>query len=145
MKSGRETLRSLHRGPLRLRVALEMARPAFDAALARICAAFPNSHAVFDATDDTLVLANPAFINEFGTLPLSRSSFERRFEPVGYSNAPGRLPLPEQREEGQLAHEINQPLARIVNCLTAARALLAQLEKTGAPTRSPSRRCGAAP
>jgi hypothetical protein len=161
-----------------------MGRPAFDAALARICAAFPTSYAIFDATDDTLVLANPAFTGEFGTLPPSRSSFEQRFEPVGCMEgqnvevfcrqtgrwygfywtqlqAPDGMPLTllsvhnltdrvdnmrqhralqEQLLSSSramsvgemattLAHEINQPLASIVNCLTAARALL---ERRGA-------------
>ena len=193
MKSGRETLRSLHRESPHLRAALDTARPAFDAALARICAAFPTAHAVFDAADDTLILANSAFTHEFGTLPPSRSSFEQRFEPVSYSNPQAeRSALPDHslearqievfcRQTGRwyafhwthlqapdgatlallsvhnltervdnmrqhralqeqllsssrvmsvgemattLAHEINQPLASIVNCLTAARTLL---------------------
>ena len=184
MKSGRETLRSLHRESTHLRAPLDTARPAFDAALARICAAFPTAHAVFDASDDTLILANPAFAHEFGTLPLSRSSFEQRFEPVGYPNLQAERPAGIEvfcRETGRwyafhwtdlqapdgvtltllsahnltervdnmrrhralqeqllsssrvmsvgemattLAHEINQPLAGIVNCLTAARTLL---------------------
>jgi signal transduction histidine kinase len=199
VKSGRETLRSLNRDSLHSTAALETGRPAFDAALAHICAAFPTSHAIFDSTDDTLVLANAAFAAEFGTLPLSRSSFEQRFEPVGCPNAtadkngapeshPGEghrvevfcrqtgrwygfywvhLQAPDGRpltflsvhnltervdnmrqhralqeqllsssramSVGEmattLAHEINQPLASIVNCLTAARALL---ERRGA-------------
>ncbi len=197
MKSGRETVRSLQRDPPpRRKDALESARPAFDAALAQVCAAFPTAQAVFDCSDDTLVLANPAFGTEFGTLPLLRSSFVERFEPVGYATAPAQGPLPDHpADEGQgievfcretgrwyafywrhlqapdgvalillsvhnltervdnmrryralqeqllsssrvmsvgemattLAHEINQPLASIVNCLTAARALLERL------------------
>jgi signal transduction histidine kinase len=194
VKSGRETLHTVHREPPRLGASLETARLAFDAALARICAAFPTAHAVFDAADDTLIVASPAFAAEFGALPPSRSSFEQRFEPVGYNNVQsGRAPQEDhpagegQRVEvfcrrtgrwyafhwanlqapdgaplallsvhnvtervdnmGQhralqeqllsssrvmsvgemattLAHEINQPLASIVNCLTAARTLL---------------------
>jgi signal transduction histidine kinase len=201
VKSGRETLRSLNRDSLHSNAALATGRPAFDAALAHICAAFPTSHAIFDSTDDTLVLANSAFTAEFGTLPLSRSSFEQRFEPVGCPNAAAdKKGAPESHPgEGQrvevfcrqtgrwygfywahlqapdgrpltflcvhnltervdnmrqhralqeqllsssramsvgemattLAHEINQPLASIVNCLTAARALL---ERRGAHT-----------
>jgi signal transduction histidine kinase len=175
VKSGREITRSLRRDVHRLG-----ARPAFDAALAQICAAFPGAQAVFDVSDDTLVVANTAFVTEFGALPLSRSSFEQRFEPVHSTDA-GRSAEMFCRQTGRwygfhwssleapdgtplmmlsvqnltervdslrqhralqeqllsssrvmsvgemattLAHEINQPLASIVNCLTAARTLL---------------------
>lgn len=193
MKSGREITRSLQREAHRLGASLEPGRPAFDAALAQICAAFPSAQAVFDVSDDTLVVANTAFVTEFGALPLSRSSFEQRFEPVAREpvssvhpmdtgrrsemfcrqtgrwyafhwsslEAPDGAPLvmlsvqnltervdsmrqhrvlQEQLLSSSrvmsvgemattLAHEINQPLASIVNCLTAARTLL---ERRGA-------------
>jgi C4-dicarboxylate-specific signal transduction histidine kinase len=199
VKSGRDTLHVVRREPTPVDASIGTARPAFDAALARICAAFPTSHAVFDAADDSLLVANPVFAAEFGSLPSSRSSFEQRFDPVGYANvqaeresqqhqhagaghrvevfcrhtgrwyafhwtylqAPDGAPLTllsvhnlTERVDnmGQhralqeqllsssrvmsvgemattLAHEINQPLASIVNCLTAARTLL---ERRGA-------------
>ena len=193
MKSGREITRSLQREAHHLGANLEATRPAFDAALAQICAAFPRSQAVFDVSDDTLVVANTAFVAEFGASALSRSSFEQRFEPVDSASVQGeRLPPLQDHPSGRrvevfcrqtgrwyefhwssleapdgatlvllsvqnltervdsirqhrvlqeqllsssrvmsvgemattLAHEINQPLASIVNCLTAARTLL---------------------
>jgi signal transduction histidine kinase len=186
VKSGRETLHVVPRELLSLGAPLETARLAFDAALAQLCAAFPFPHAVFAAADDTLVAANPAFAAEFGAPPRSRSSFEQRFEPVGFTSDEGRrvevfcrhtgrwyafhwtyLQAPDSApltllsvhnltervdNMGQhralqeqllsssrvmsvgemattLAHEINQPLASIVNCLSVAKTLL---ERRGA-------------
>jgi signal transduction histidine kinase len=167
----------------------------FEAALSRVCAALPAPCAVFDAVDDAPILANPAFLTEFGALPGSLAAFEQGFEPVGlptsdtahalladdareawrvevfcprsgrwYSFHWSRLQTPEgsallllnahnlteridavrQHRALQeqllsssrtmsvgemattLAHEINQPLSAVVNCLTAARTLLGQ-------------------
>ena len=174
-------------------------RALFESALAQVCAAAPGPLAVFDLTDDVLMLANPAFITEFGCTPTSRTAFERGFEPVstGIDNpSPGcdgedvqrvelfcprtgrwylfhwsRLAAPDgaqllmlnaqnltermdtMRQQRALqeqllsssrvmsvgemattlAHEINQPLATIVNCLTTARTLLGQ--RTSNPQR----------
>jgi hypothetical protein len=173
---------------------LGASRATFDVALSQFCSAAPTPCAIFDPDDDTLILANSAFVSEFGALPESRSAFERDFEPVGvvvldddaalagsfngaqcvevfcprrsrwYSFHWSRLQAPEnsslvmlsvqnltERMEtvrqhralqeqllssarvmsvGEmattLAHEINQPLAAIVNCLTVARTLLSQ-------------------
>jgi C4-dicarboxylate-specific signal transduction histidine kinase len=166
----------------------ESVRSAFDAALVQVLGAIAIPHAVFDTVEQTLILANPAFLAEFGTAPASRSSFEERFEPVQTASidAPSRSLDGERREvfcrhtgrwyvfrwvriatpDGTrlvllsaqnltervndirqqralqeqllsssrlmsvgemattLAHEINQPLATIVNCLTAAQTLL---------------------
>lgn len=167
-------------------------RALFESALAQICAAAPGPQAIFDLTHDVLMLANPAFLAEFGSIPASRTVFERGFEPV--SSATEAAPSGCEGEEPQrmelfcprtgrwylfhwsrlqtpdgtpllmlnaqnltermdtmrqqralqeqllsssrvmsvgemattLAHEINQPLATIVNCLTTARTLLAQ-------------------
>lgn len=175
----------------------ESGRPAFDAALAQVLGAIAVPHAVFAAVEQTLILANPAFLAEFGTAPASRASFEERFEPVQAASTDtlraenGRTLDCERREvfcrhtgrwyvfrwahlvtpQGTklvllsvqnltervndirqhralqeqllsssrlmsvgemattLAHEINQPLATIVNCLTAAQTLL---ERRGA-------------
>ncbi len=167
-------------------------RALFESALAQVCAAAPGPQAIFDLTDDVLMLANPAFVAEFGCVPASRAAFERGFEPVSSAidaSPPGcdgeephrielfcprtgrcylfhwsRLQTPEgapllmlnaqnltermdtMRQQRALqeqllsssrvmsvgemattlAHEINQPLATIVNCLTTARTLLAQ-------------------
>jgi C4-dicarboxylate-specific signal transduction histidine kinase len=167
-------------------------RALFESALAQVCAAAPGPLAIFDLSDDVLVLANPAFVAEFGCTPASRAAFERGFEPVssGTDNPPpgcggeatqrvelfcprtgrwylfhwSRLQAPDgtlllmlnaqnltermdtMRQQRALqeqllsssrvmsvgemattlAHEINQPLATIVNCLTTARTLLAQ-------------------
>ncbi len=153
-------------------------RALFEAALAQVCAATPGPQAIFDLADDVLMLANPAFVAEFGGVPTSRAAFERDFEPVtGASDelfCPrtgrwylfhwSRLQVPDGNElvmlnaqnltermdtmrqqralqeqllsssrvmsvgemATTLAHEINQPLATIVNCLTTARTLLAQ-------------------
>ncbi len=160
-------------------------------ALRKVCDSIAAPCAVFDAMSDTLVLANSAFRQEFGSLPTSRTAFEQLFEPVGASVAvspPEDIPetrpvevfcprssrwysfqwsvlrnhqdnpltllnaqnltervetLRQQRALQEqllsssramsvgemtttLAHEINQPLATIVNCLAAARALLEQ-------------------
>ena len=40
-------------------------RALFESALAQVCAAAPGPLAIFDLTDDVLVLANPAFVAEF--------------------------------------------------------------------------------
>jgi C4-dicarboxylate-specific signal transduction histidine kinase len=165
-------------------------RALFDSALAQVCAAAPGPQAIFDLTDDVLMLANAAFIAEFGGTPASRAAFERGFEPVGTDspqqaydaddaqrvelfcprnsrwylfhwsplqapdgnrllmlnaqNLTERMDTMRQQRALQeqllsssrvmsvgemattLAHEINQPLATIVNCLTTARTLLAQ-------------------
>jgi C4-dicarboxylate-specific signal transduction histidine kinase len=157
----------------------------FEQALQRVCAALPLPCAVFDTGDDALILANPAFLAEFGAPPpVSRTMFEQGFEPVSvlggqeahsvevfcprsgrsYSFQWTQLRHPRGCELAvlstqdltermdavrrhralqeqllsssramsvgematTLAHEINQPLATIVNCLTAARTLLAQ-------------------
>ena len=168
------------------------ARAHFESALAQLCAAAPGPQAIFDSSDDTLVLANPAFAAEFGYIPASRAAFERSFEPVATTaeSAPQELESEEtyrievfcprtsrwylfywsrlRTPDGSLlrmlnaqnltermdtvrqqralqeqllsssrvmsvgemattlAHEINQPLATVVNCLTAARTLFAQ-------------------
>jgi signal transduction histidine kinase len=184
-----------------LGVPMEQTYASFDQALRRVCAALPLPCAVFDSEDDTLILANPAFLAEFGAPPpVSRTLFEQGFEPAGVLGAPSALTpadsgspqsnaaeahsvevfcprsgrsysfhwtqlqhpggselavlntqdltermdavrrhraLQEQLLSSSrtmsvgemattLAHEINQPLAAIVNCLTAARTLLAQ-------------------
>ena len=57
-------------------------RALFESALAQVCAAAPGPLAIFDLTDDVLVLANPAFVAEFGCTPASRAAFERGFEAV---------------------------------------------------------------
>ena len=167
-------------------------RALFESALAQVCAASPGPQAIFDPADDVLMLANPAFVAEFGCTPPSRAAFERSFEPVATTTdgtppaydaeetqrvelfcprtsrwylfhwsrlrAPDGTPLlmlnaqnltermdtmRQQRALQEqllsssrvmsvgemattLAHEINQPLATIVNCLTTARTLLAQ-------------------
>ena len=170
-------------------------RQLFEVALQQVCEALPIPCAVFDAADDSVILANRAFLGEFGGRPVSRTTFEQGFEPVAVLNTQGdsrrlagesqgasplevfcpstgrsyafqwssmRSPdgsplavlstqdLTERMEAlrqhralqeqllsssramsvGEmattLAHEINQPLAAILNCLTAARALLAQ-------------------
>jgi len=167
-------------------------RALFESALAQVCAAAPGPLAIFDLTDDVLVLANPAFVAEFGCTPASRAAFERGFEAVSSAadtpppnydgeetqrielfcprtgrwylfhwsrlqapdgtrllmlnaqNLTERMDTMRQQRALQeqllsssrvmsvgemattLAHEINQPLATIVNCLTTARTLLAQ-------------------
>jgi signal transduction histidine kinase len=173
-------------------------RASFESDLSQFCAAVPVPCAVFDP-DDTLIVANAAFIAEFGAMPASRAAFERGFEPVGvvtadddrlhtadrrsiqraevfcprrgrwYSFHWSRVHTPEgatlvmlsvqnltERMEtarqhralqeqllsssrvmsvGEmattLAHEINQPLATIVNCLSVARTLLGQRSAHG--------------
>jgi len=167
-------------------------RALFESALAQVCAAAPGPQAIFDLGGDVLMLANSAFVAEFGSTPASRAAFERGFEPVSSGadhptascdgemsqraelfcprtgrwyvfhwsrlHAPDGTPLlmlnaqnltermdtmRQQRALQEqllsssrvmsvgemattLAHEINQPLATIVNCLTTARTLLAQ-------------------
>jgi signal transduction histidine kinase len=168
-------------------------RALFEAALAQVCAAAPGPQAIFDLADDVLMLANPAFVAEFGCIPQSRTAFERGFEPVSGASDPNSPPACDTEETQRvelfcprtsrwylfhwsrlqapdgsqllmlnaqnltermdtmrqqralqeqllsssrvmsvgemattLAHEINQPLATIVNCLTTARTLLAQ-------------------
>lgn len=170
-------------------------RAAFEVALAQFCHAAPSACALFDADDDTLIIANAAFVTEFGGSPGTRTEFNRSFEPVaivhsddGDASLSGAIPSPHgvevfcprlsrwysfhwsrlQAPESSavimlnvqnltermetvrqhralqeqllssarvmsvgemattLAHEINQPLAAIVNCLTVARTLLAQ-------------------
>jgi signal transduction histidine kinase len=167
------------------------ARAVYVSALEQFCAAVPEPHAVFDTADDALLLANSAFVAEFGAPPSARADFERSFEPVIPSDNPRAHPethefrrvelfcprsgrwylfhwshlrapddslllmlsaqnltermdttrqqraLQEQLLSSSrvmsvgemsttLAHEINQPIATIVNCLTAARTLLGQ-------------------
>src|SRR6478672_2088892 len=57
-------------------------RALFESALAQVCAAAPGPQAIFDLTGDVLMLANSAFVAEFGSTPASRAAFERGFEPV---------------------------------------------------------------
>jgi C4-dicarboxylate-specific signal transduction histidine kinase len=177
---------------------------AFDIALRKVCDSLAAPCAVFDPATDALLLANPAFRQEFGALPASRAAFEQQFEPVTVTapTSPQLSPLEDipqaQRVEvfcprssrwysfqwsvlrnhqdnpltllnaqnltermetlrqqralqeqllsssramsvGEmtttLAHEINQPLATIVNCLAAARTLLGQAAGSPQPLR----------
>jgi C4-dicarboxylate-specific signal transduction histidine kinase len=175
---------------------------AFDMALRKVCDSLVAPCAVFDPSTDALLLANPAFRQEFGALPASRAAFEQLFEPVTPPTGPHLSPLEDipqaQRVEvfcprssrwysfqwsvlrnlqdnpltllnaqnltermetlrqqralqeqllsssramsvGEmtttLAHEINQPLATIVNCLAAARTLLGQEDGSPQPLR----------
>ncbi|HEY6923115.1 MAG TPA: ATP-binding protein [Steroidobacteraceae bacterium] len=167
-------------------------RALFESALAQVCEAAPGPVAVFDRAPDVLMLANAAFVAEFGCTPASRAAFERDFEPVSSTtdspppacagsetqrvelfcprtgrwyvfhwshlqapdgarllmlnaqNLTERMDTMRQQRALQeqllsssrvmsvgemattLAHEINQPLATIVNCLTTARTLLTQ-------------------
>lgn len=199
MKINQEATRGARYARQQFGVALETGRDTFNVALGQICAAVPAPLAVFDTADEALVVANPAFFAEFGVMPVSRTSFEQRFEPVSTGGAlagdvgaslQGKLEgrciemfcrhsgrwyvfqwsrlrrpdggtlallttqnltermdnvrqhraLQEQLLSSSrvmsvgemattLAHEINQPLATIINCLTAARTLL---ERRGA-------------
>jgi signal transduction histidine kinase len=189
-----KTAINLMRAPHAVAATIGSGRASFEAALSQFCAVAPTPCAVFDASADTLVLANAAFVAEFGSPPASRSEFEHGFEPVNVTStddhpspAPAangvrraevfcprrsrwycfewhRLRTPEQSDlimlsaqnltervetirqhrvlqeqllssarvmsvgemATTLAHEINQPLATIVNCLTVARTVLAQ-------------------
>src|SRR6266704_2251858 len=66
---------------------------AFDMALRKVCDSLAAPCAVFDPSTDTLLLANPAFRQEFGTLPTSRTAFEQLFESVTAPGAGNVSPL----------------------------------------------------
>ena len=191
--------RAQQRPPAALTAGSPVERGLFEVALRQVCEGLPIPCAVFDTADDSLLLANPAFLEEFGGRPLSRTAFEKNFERVTALSPRGE----DRRQPGQaqgaspvevfcpatgrsyaflwssmrspddselmvlstqdltermealrqhralqeqlmsssrsmsvgemattLAHEINQPLAAILNCLTAARTLLAQGTQT---------------
>ena len=163
----------------------------FPQALQAVCDSLPTPCAVFDPASDVLVLANPAFRDEFGGQPDTRAGFEQQFERVSppedipeaqrlevfcprssrwyefqwsvlrtsegtltllsAQNLTERMETSRQHRALQeqllsssramsvgemtttLAHEINQPLATIVNCLSAARTMLSRSGETAQP------------